>query len=427
MHCFSNVPATRRAFLPLTVVAALTLGVASGARASWTLPDARPSTIQSYIDDPTKCPEAAAGGGTAVGCHIVLPCGEWVDDLPGHQITINNRQNIRITGCGMNGTTVKFTDPPAGGKLLVITGGSRWITIEDVKLEIDCSADCSGNATFAGFVDNGSADIMFERVHFHAADRSSSSAFAPFPGGLLLGTGATPVERVTAHNCNFHATGYGLSSTKCEDCWFNASWFGPITDHSRPVYALANKATGFGVRFTNNTFDMGGNVQSGLVLRSQTSPSVLHTAATAQIIGNSFVNLRDGWTGPGGSNAQLAIYMYGYNRANISNNLFACEPEPNNAEYGCTANGIAFIAGTGNCGTSDVCNEQNLMSGNVFDHVVDSGATCPIWFGASAALNRNNVIHGNVFELGSGSAAGANGICGVNEPLNPDVADNRAF
>jgi len=409
-----------------TLVAASALATAgTTARAEIRLTTALPSEIQNAIN--TKCPEAAPSG-TAVGCHIILPCGEWLaDDGYGNpssiKIWIRDKQNVRISGCGMNGTTIRWTPASStvGWLLLINTtsaGATRWITIEDLKLEVDCPGGCAAGMNIAQ-VYGGVQDVAFERVHFHAKDSGTGTAINPWPSGLVVGGASGGVtataSRIHAYSSNFHATGYGLSFANCNDCWVSDSWFGPMTDVARPSYALANKQDGWGVRFTNNTFDLGGDVSVGLYLRSD-NPSNAVPGQTAQVSDNSFVNIQDSVTGSGGPGTakQYAINVYKYSRANISHNLFSCP----STDPGCTGYGVGFLSFGSGCPTGTAsCNDENLIAGNVFDRIVDDGtvAQCAIPVRTFTNGNKKNVIASNVFKLGSGSAANANGICGENE------------
>lgn len=406
------------------------VAASSVASAAVNLPNALPSTIQANLDDPAVCP--------ATGCHLILPCGTYLADgdagnSPQIKIWIHNQQNVRITGCGMNGTTIKWSGAPnSAGWLLLINGTSRWITIEDVRLEIECSGGCTSGTQVAQ-VYGPSADVTFERVHFHAMDPGGTMS-SPFPTGLALsgdangGAGGTPARRINVYSSNLHATGYGLNSYYCDDCWFNGNWFGGMTGTtgmpvSRASYALASKFRGLGVRFTNNTFDMGGSpaVQVGLYLRGGSAAGEF-VGSTAQVIGNSFTNLQD--SAPE-TNYQRPVFLYRYNRAIIEGNVFAC-PE---TDTGCTSYGVDFLAGVEVCPPGTICNQENLIANNMFDRLVDNDSTlCPVRLQpmASGPANTNNVVHGNIFRLGTGSTVGADGVCGANEALNFELS-NKAF
>lgn len=401
--------------LVLGVAAVAVTATQARAGKSIELADADPATIQAALDDTGKCPTS----GEDVGCHLVLPCDKHVvtdgADLP---ILIDGLTNIRISGCGMNGTTINW-DPStvtATGyfnkqDMLLVTGGSRWITIEDVKLEVICSQECTALIA-AAKVEGDSEDVTFERVHFHAA--SPGTASSDDPKGLALAGG----RKVFAYGSRFHASGYGLNVYDCEDCWFSGNWFGPITsiggNPARPGYGLASKRKGTGVRFTNNTFDLGYDIPVGLYLRSG-GPST-ETETTVHVIGNSFVNMQDRselTVNP----PQRGIYFYRYNRANVQNNLFACDSD----EDACEAIGIATLGFQNKCEPDTVpsCNQQNLIANNVFDRIVDNdSAWCPVHFEMDTVLNRDNIVRDNLFGLGTGSATGANGCCGPNEGNN---------
>lgn len=392
---------------------------------TWNLPDALPATIQSYLDDSTRCPKV--GQATHPGCHLVLPCGLYeftstatfpihLKDGPQGEAT----QNVVISGCGMNGTRIRWIDPPNTGssRLLMIDDASRWITLRDLVLDLQCNVGCT-LSTIAAAVDGGVKDVTFERVHFHA--ERATGGVTTNPVALQIGIAAEAAERISAYGCRIHANGYGLSAVHCEDCWFDANWLGAnLLSGGPPAYGLAQKKKGSGVRFTNNTFDMAGDVRTGLYLRPGDAAT---TASTAQVLGNSFINLAEDNVTQG---KQRAIWLYGYNRANISGNLFACET-------GVTACDSYAIATTQalNCPAGDDCNEHNLITDNVFERLVDDNVDgawtqCPVHFFGGTGFNQNNVVRGNVFMLGTGSAAGSDGCCGPNVGLN-DCATNDVF
>lgn len=346
-------------------------------------------------------------------CVITLPCGEVIiDESVG--LKIDNKTNLLVKGCGMNGTTLKMVRTSDSGgdnfALLELTN-SRWVTFQDLKFHFE---DTTDKGTFAVEVRNVK-DLTFERVHFHAMEADDKPGIG-HPIGLLI-RGAS--ETVYISDSRFHGSGKGLLIEDCQDCWVEGSWFGSIEiTGRRPTIALAEKRGEDAVRFVNNTFNMtsSNNILTGLILSRKTDNE---PGFNSQVIGNSFINIDSSSSGFD----HEGLRFYGYANAIVTGNLFQC------AENGGCQRGIRFA--NVDCGTAGSplfgCNEMNLIANNQFVDFVDDGIDCPIKL---TDLNVHappirNIVRGNVFSLSNASAAGADGICG-NESTNI-VNNNNAF
>lgn len=290
-----------------------------------------------------------------------------------------------------------------------------------MRLELDCASGCP-NGSWTVKVED-SKDITMERVHLHARAGTPGQAAISNPIALGIGGGGLTVERMTVYQSNIHTSGYGINARHCDDCWFSGNWLGPITD-GRQAYALANKSQGSGVRFTNNTFDMGGDLAVGIYLRSEPTDTVVNSSV--QLIGNSFIHMQDDIIG---NQPQKAIHVYRYNRANIQGNTFSCA----SGDTSCPAVGIEFLGSTPPdtvvCPTGLSCNRENLIADNVFEHLQDNdSAICPIRFRNGLNANTDNIVRGNIFRLGTASVLGADGVCDFKSSttLNPQH-ENHVF
>lgn len=347
-----------------------------------------------------------------VGCQIDIPCGEFIIDQS-VGLKMDNKTNILIKGCGMNGTTLKMvrTSPAADNAALLEMTNSRWITIQDLKFHFEDETDLH---TYAVEVRNVK-DLTFERVHFHAMESSGSTNIGSPMGLYVRGTS----ETVYISDSRFHASGYGLIFQDCTDCWVEGSWFGSMElANTRPPIALAQKRGVEAVRFVNNTFNMksSNNVLTGLIL----SRSGVDTPGfNSQVIGNSFINI----AGSSSGFDHEALRFYGYANALVSGNFFQCEV------LGGCQRGIRFSNVT--CGSNGShlfgCNEMNMVVDNQFVDFVDDGVDCPIRL---TDLNVEdppirNIIRGNVFSLSNTSLSGSDGICG--DEVGNIVNNNNSF
>jgi hypothetical protein len=144
---------------------------------------------------------------------------------------------------------------------------------------------------------------------------------------------------------------------------------------------------GTGVRFINNTFDHSGEEIGPLVgieLKRNRATDPPTPGASSQIIGNSFIGLREN---------HEAIRFYGYDHAVLGQNMMRC------ATPGSCAQGVRFRL-------HEFPSQENLIIDNIFKDFRSEGANCPVALqrrvnGRDVA--RNNIVSRNVFHLSRGS------------------------
>ena len=349
--------------------------------------------IQEAIDKA----KTAGGGIIQLACNttytITTSGGTWLN--------FNGVENVLFKGCG-NNTKIEaigdFKDIDYTG--IGIYGGSSHVRFEDFHLFIQdtCSVgDCNTNNGWndaIGF--SGSSDhVDFYHVRITHIVHKEDATVTDAPSVRAVMYNCTSCWDFSFKDSVFVTSGRAIEILNGDNIDLSGNHIsGPSgADDQGITYGIIKYGSALTL-VEGNQIDLGNSQTatstSGITLLNEIAGPV---GRFAQVKNNRIIELQSG------SN-QYGIRLAGYNNANITGNLVACE-----VTSGCLADGVS-LQDASDC--TD-CNRGNIINSNIFYGFDDDDSNGPIKIASSTDDNRGNIISNNVFQLDNATDDGLSG------------------